>query len=164
VTIAGNPDITFGHDGQVAEFVFDVFLARDSVTEIRMADLHLNRDDVAYEQCIAHAIPGVSNFNYRYSCGDRLIAQVLQSKELRLDRIVPNPTDGNATVSFTVTEEGPVHVELLDGLGRRVSWFVVDARPGVNLSELNLPHSATGMFTVRLRKGTTIAVGRYVKQ
>lgn len=40
---------------------------------------------------------------------------------LRIDSVWPNPSAGPVTVAYTVTSPGPVAVEVLDGLGRRVA-------------------------------------------
>ncbi|MEL6614962.1 MAG: T9SS type A sorting domain-containing protein, partial [Bacteroidota bacterium] len=68
-----------------------------------------------------------------------------------IDRVFPNPARGRVTVRATLATDGPVVVEVLDVLGRRIAWSRIDASAGIQDLGLNLAASPAGTYTVRLR-------------
>jgi hypothetical protein len=93
-----------------------------------------------------------------------MISGLLRTSSLTLDKIVPNPSEGNVTVTFTSVAAGFVRVEVFDGLGREVRVSNINAQSGKNEHIVNLPATFSGLFTVRLASGSESVTGTFIKK
>jgi len=77
--------------------------------------------------------------------------------------VVPNPAKGQAQVLFSMAAAGPVQLELLDVLGRRIST-VHDGRMAAGEHRMELPVAGlnSGLYFIRLQQGTTNRVVRLI--
>lgn len=81
----------------------------------------------------------------------------------RLGKVVPMPVVGKASVSFSLAATGLASVELFDLAGRRVLTVasgVMDA--GDHLALFDARRLKPGVYAVRLRQSTRVAVSRIV--
>jgi hypothetical protein len=77
----------------------------------------------------------------------------------------PNPTTGQATISFELSAAGSTHLALFDVLGRRVLVLTEGERlPGRHRIEVDLSHLAAGVYTYRLEAQETVLTGRLVRR
>ena len=76
-------------------------------------------------------------------------------------RIWPNPSKGyNINVNWTVPDDGPMEVDMLDVAGRQVRYAY--ARTGSGAAEVELLDPAPGVYLVRVRSIDSIAIGKVV--
>ncbi|AMJ67505.1 hypothetical protein AXW84_20335 [Hymenobacter sp. PAMC 26628] len=90
----------------------------------------------AYERAVAPAMPLAA----------RAGAEALAALE-----VYPNPSVGLVMLRYTTASPGPVRLELLDGLGRRVALLVDGDEPaGAHKKEFRAPARAAGLYHVLL--------------
>lgn len=81
-----------------------------------------------------------------------------------LEPAFPNPFTNQAAITFTMDEPGPILLEVLDGLGRRVAILAEGSYgTGTHRVALDAAHLRTGAYTVRLISNGQTAVQRIVR-
>lgn len=84
----------------------------------------------------------------------RVALAVAPPLSFRLHPPRPNPAAGSVTVAFDLPEGGPVLVDLVDALGRRVAVVADGERgAGTHTVAVGMSRLAPGVYTVRLRSG-----------
>lgn len=77
-----------------------------------------------------------------------------QALPLAIEALYPNPMSGAVTVRYAVQEAGPVALEVLDLLGRRLAVLHEgDAAPGEHTVRWTPEGVAAGVYLVRLQAG-----------
>jgi hypothetical protein len=90
---------------------------------------------------------------------------VLLPQELSIGPSHPNPFDGNTTIEYRITREGPVSLDLYDMLGRHLGTLV-SAFQGKGSYRVPLtlpPNAADGAYVVRLRAGDAVVAEKIVR-
>lgn len=77
-----------------------------------------------------------------------------------LGKSVPNPTSGNATISFVTKERGAYDFIVRDATGKLVSRMVVNANAGENRIIFDGNTLSSGMYTYSLSNGVNIITER----
>ncbi|OZC01801.1 hypothetical protein BSZ36_01635 [Rubricoccus marinus] len=83
------------------------------------------------------------------------------SGALALDAPVPNPARGAATVRYALPAAGPVRLDVVDLLGRRVASLADGEVPaGPQVASFDVGGLAAGVYAVRLQSGEAVRVVR----
>jgi hypothetical protein len=77
-----------------------------------------------------------------------------------LGKSVPNPTSGNATISFVTKERGAYDFIVRDATGKLVSRMVVNANAGENRIIFDGNTLSSGMYTYSLSNGVNVITER----
>ncbi len=72
--------------------------------------------------------------------------------------IVPNPTSGFATLTYSVVKEGSVHIQVFDALGRSVLEQHTSEAPGAYQATLDLSAMTSDVYFVRFQSGAIVRV------
>ena len=75
--------------------------------------------------------------------------------------IVPNPTHGNAVLSFIANKIAEYKVELTDIAGRIVSGKAFQVHPGLNSSVIEKGNLSSGMYMVSLTDGVSSVTKKF---
>ncbi len=81
-------------------------------------------------------------------------------------RVFPNPTPGRLVIDVPLAQAGPVHVLVVDNLGRTVltQTFRHAGRAGAFQAELDLSAQATGLYVLKLQTGGGLIVRSVFKK
>lgn len=116
VTIEGNPDV-IATNGILAEFIYQVYLTRDSLTDITISNLVLNDGDPS--ACRPTIQSSGAGFSYRYVCGDGTIQKFLRTgKALDIVSIRPHPAQNELMVKIKASADGAVTLHIIDLNGK----------------------------------------------
>ncbi len=72
--------------------------------------------------------------------------------------VYPNPTTGLATLPYTLTESGEVHIFVTDATGRIIVRQSTQQEAGEHTAQLNLSSCTTGIYMVRFQSGKEVQV------
>jgi hypothetical protein len=161
ISITGNPNIQLSSDGSVAQFEYQVYLTKDSTTNLTATNFHLNNADPKFEACVASASTRDTAFEYLYRCGNRELQQFMRTGVVRITSIRPNPASGAVTLSVQAVTGDAAEIELVNALGAVVKTSTQMLRAGANEIELPTESLANGVYYVRVRSGGN-AVGASV--
>ncbi len=164
ITIS-NPNELASTDDTLAILVYHVFLTKDSATDITVSNISINNGDTSSCALKIAAITQ-AGFTYRYECGDKHIQSFLRTGQasLEITSIRPNPTNGDATVSFESFTNDKAQLQLLDELGKVVLEETLSTKRGANDHTIAIPKHWSGTFFVRLQMGKDVVTGKFVKQ
>lgn len=89
---------------------------------------------------------------------------MLTGKLIDILSIRPNPTSGDATISFTSFTNNKALLQLLDELGKVVLEETLSTKRGANEHTIAIPKHWSGTFYLRLQMGKDVVTGKFVKQ
>jgi hypothetical protein len=164
ITITGSPNIQIASDGSVATFDYEIYLTKDSTTNLTATNFHLNNADPKFETCVASARTTDTAFDYIYRCSDHTIQEFLRTGVLRITSIVPNPTQGEVTISIESPMKQSAVVMVYDLLGKEVLRRVVKLGVGSNSVLLETTDLARSRYVVRVVAATSTVSGAFVKE
>ncbi len=97
-----------------------------------------------------------ASFTYLPSCGDSLISAVIAGKKLTFDRIAPNPSNGEVTVSLfnPIASGTEATLEIIDPLGVRLDSKKIHFEAGTAEWSTKLSFSQSGTYYLRLISAT----------
>ena len=140
VHISGSPSIG-SENGTLATLAFQVFLTRDSATDIIISNPHLNISQPFYEACTATAriSEGRTRFVSAYSCGEQTISQTMNGiLPLSIKGIYPNPARKVLTIDLHSDQDGTVFIYDMMGRQQLRKEFVGNTSPvSIELSSLS---------------------------
>ncbi|MBF9143586.1 S8/S53 family peptidase [Hymenobacter properus] len=87
--------------------------------------------------------------------------------ELALQEVsaFPNPFSGSTTISYSLTQEGPVSVEVFNTLGAKVQTLVVgNEAAGLHQVKFDAGKLARGTYLFKVKTGETVSTKRLVVQ
>ena len=128
-------------------------------------------DNVSYVGAFGPAgIPnwaqGWTNFNPQITCYN-VAGQTLSNKkadeQVKGLSVAPNPTEGNAKLTFELKSAGAVTVRVLDITGRTVAIVRNGQKLGTGVQTIELPASLqAGMYMASVTTGETTQAVRFV--
>ncbi|TNF26920.1 MAG: T9SS type A sorting domain-containing protein [Bacteroidetes bacterium] len=92
--------------------------------------------------------------------GPYLGVNELESFGFSLGQSIPNPTSGNATISFVSAEAGMYQFIVRDAAGRQVASMSISAMQGENRVILDGHSLSSGLYTYSLSNGTNVLTKR----
>lgn len=84
-------------------------------------------------------------------------------ERMSIDAFFPNPTKGQATATLALPEGGPVEVEIIDAVGRRIQ-LVADRsmQAGYHSIPLEFDQLSSGLYFVRMKTPQGIDVQKFI--
>jgi photosystem II stability/assembly factor-like uncharacterized protein len=159
VTVGGNPEIG-AQGGVLAEFLYQVHLTNDTMTDIVLSNLTLNNgDSTPCKPTILDSSNG--GFTYRYVCGDRAIQTFLRTgKAIDITSIRPNPARDEVTVE--IVAEGAVTIEVFDALGKLVQTLDAGRMPALRTLVVPVDKLSSGSYVMRVSSGGSVVSRGFV--
>jgi hypothetical protein len=162
--LSGNPFIAADANGVLAELDFRVYISKDSMTFLRLANIHPNADDPKFEQCIAQVTADSSSFTYQYICGSREIRSFLRGDiSFNIISLHPNPSQDAIDVGLHSAVKLTAQVEIFDALGVKVLSTAKNLLSGVNNIHLNTRSLMAGVYLMRITSPIGTASQEFVK-
>jgi hypothetical protein len=148
--ITGNTFISTDADSSLAELIFEVFLTKDSTTNLTLSNLHLNSYDPKFQECIALAMADSTAFQYQYFCSERTIAAFLRNNNgILIASIRPNPAQDYLEVSLQSGFTQNAHFEIVNSLGESALIEDESLHTGQNIISFRIPALAEGLYFIR---------------
>ncbi len=161
LTITGNPELQTLPSGSLADLYYEVFLTKDSATDIVMSNLKLNGGNQT--NCEPKITNTNSAFTYRFECGDHILQRYLKGEApLKIISVRPNPAQKEITVDYSTKTNENVTIEIIDVLGNLISKQIATTTS----SRITLPISSliSGSYIIRLSQQDHTVSARFVKE
>jgi hypothetical protein len=156
-------------DLPLVRFYFMTALTDTTQSEVSLSQLQINSDDPIYKKCTLSSQSIDGTFSLQLACGGTFLQKFIEHRGFIIGSAPhPDPAHSGSDIifSFTVTELGVVHLQVLDDLGREVSsQSDVIAEPGthqINLFGKDLPSGTFSYVLSFMGKGSESIRGRFV--
>jgi hypothetical protein len=156
--------ISLASDGSVATFDYEIFLTKDSTTNLTATNFHLNNTDPKFEECVASASTSDTAFTYVYQCSQHEIQEFLRTGTVRITGISPNPTRGDLVLAVSSPMKQPATLRIFDLLGKEVCTREVVLNAGRTTVTVSTTELSRSRYGIRLETAGGTVRGAFVKE
>ncbi len=163
-TIKNASRIQAASDSSIAVFDYEVFVTKDTITDIVLTPILINNAVPGTDPCAPQATAQGASFQYTDQCGDALLHHSMRGDlaSLRVFSIAPNPTAGNTQIEIGSTEESDVELTIFSSIGvelHRQQQHLQIGNTTVTLESNQLPN---GVYTLVTRSNNSRVISRLV--
>jgi hypothetical protein len=146
--LSGSPMISSGTDSSIAIVAFEVFLSKDTATNVTLGNIIFNADP-QFTECVAIPMSAGIDLQYTNSCGDPAIRTFIQGQPLKLS-IHPNPVHDEIVVDIQTAVQQDEKIEIFDALGVKVFSDMQNVAAGSHSIHLDTKSLSGGMYLLRI--------------
>jgi hypothetical protein len=141
--------ISASADSTIGEMSFQVYLTKDSTTDLVMKNITLNSSDSKFMNCAAIPLASSASFTYFNNCGDRSIRKGMTGKQI-ISSIHPNPAVDEMVIDIQSPVNQQTFLEIFNTLGQRVLSQEVTIVRGFNSTHIDIHNLGEGIYFLRM--------------
>ncbi len=152
----------------VAELYYEVYLTKDTITDITISDFVFNGGDTSpcplrflTDGTLGNATP---TFSYVFNCGDRTLHKFLEGTSVFSSiSIRPNPAREEVTLEVTATADVHAVIDMYNAFGVKVASRTIMVS-GLTKIPIDLGGFSSGQYFVRVLGAGASPVVSFIKQ
>jgi photosystem II stability/assembly factor-like uncharacterized protein len=147
--IVGNPTVSLSNDNSLCEIFFHVYLSPDTITTLRLSNLHLNISDPSFEACILSPQTDTTVYTYSLTCGEKTIYRHLRNLPY-LESLYPNPAEDKMTMSLYSPSASVLNYEIKNIFGTTVLAGNTYLKVGVSNIPFDIHPFVSGVYEISI--------------